>query len=47
MSGINIPTVFTPNGDSKNGDFKAKVIGIVKKFELTIYNRWEQIIFKQ
>jgi gliding motility-associated-like protein len=45
MTGVYIPTAFTPNRDGKNDEFKAIAYGVVKKFELTIYNRWGQIIF--
>jgi gliding motility-associated-like protein len=45
MTGVYVPTAFSPNRDGKNDQFKAMVFGNSKKFELTIYNRWGQIIF--
>jgi gliding motility-associated-like protein len=39
-----IPTAFTPNGDGINDLFFAKGEGI-KKFSLTVYNRWGEIVF--
>lgn len=45
MTGVYIPTAFTPNHDGKNDEFKAMIFGPVKKFELTVYNRWGQVIF--
>jgi gliding motility-associated-like protein len=40
-----IPDAFTPNGDGTNDTFIAKGIGIVK-FDMYIYNRWGEEIFK-
>ncbi len=40
-----IPNAFTPNGDSKNNVFKAEGIN-VKDFELLIFNRWGEQIFR-
>ncbi|HUC82857.1 MAG TPA: T9SS type B sorting domain-containing protein [Flavisolibacter sp.] len=45
MKGFFMPTAFTPNGDRRNDDFRALLFGNVKKYRLTIYNRWGQIIF--
>jgi gliding motility-associated-like protein len=39
-----IPSAFTPNGDGINDVFFAKGDGI-KRFSLTIYNRWGEIVF--
>jgi gliding motility-associated-like protein len=44
--GVFIPNVFTPNNDGKNDLFKATVFGPVKEFELVVYNRWGQEVFK-
>ncbi len=41
---INIPNVFTPNGDLLNELFYAKAKG-VKNYTLTIYNRWGKIVY--
>jgi gliding motility-associated-like protein len=46
MNGVYVPTAFSPNKDGKNDVFRAIVFGRVKKFELTVYNRWGQVIFQ-
>lgn len=44
---INLPNVFTPNGDGDNDNYKVTVPGrIYECVDLTIYNRWGQIMFK-
>lgn len=41
-----IPNVFTPNSDGKNDVFEVlEVTGTCEIYNLTIYNRWGQIIF--
>jgi gliding motility-associated-like protein len=44
--GIYIPTAFTPDGNGRNDIFKPAVSGIISKYELTVYNRWGQLLFK-
>ena len=46
MNGFFVPSAFTPNGDRKNDDFKPLLFGNVKKYKLTIYNRWGQVFFQ-
>jgi gliding motility-associated-like protein len=41
---LDIPNIFTPNGDSINDYFKIVYKGI-KTYHLTIYNRWGNIVF--
>jgi gliding motility-associated-like protein len=45
MNGVHIPTAISPNRDGKNDEFRALVFGKTEKFELTVYNRWGQVIF--
>jgi gliding motility-associated-like protein len=40
-----IPNAFTPNNDGFNDKLESVVIGAVE-FEMLIYNRWGQIVFK-
>ena len=43
--GLNIPSAFSPNGDFNN-DFLEIFAGVdVAKFDLSIYNRWGQLLF--
>ena len=46
MSGVYIPTAFTPNNDGKNDLFKVLVFGNVEHFSFIVYNRWGQIVFQ-
>jgi gliding motility-associated-like protein len=46
MNGVYVATAFTPNRDGKNDLFKALVFGPIQKYELTVYNRWGQVVFK-
>jgi len=42
-----IPNAFTPDGDQHNGEFKPFFNGIdIYDYQLTIYNRWGEIIFQ-
>lgn len=45
MYGVYIPTAFTPNTDGFNDVFRAKVFGNVLSFQLTIYNRFGEVVF--
>ncbi|MGB8195187.1 MAG: gliding motility-associated C-terminal domain-containing protein [Chitinophagaceae bacterium] len=44
--GLFVPNAFSPDNNRVNDDFKALLYGPVKFFELTIYNRWGQVVFK-
>ena len=41
-----IPNSFTPNGDGLNDEFKIETIAEFSKFQMSIYNRWGQLIFE-
>ncbi|RYZ61202.1 MAG: gliding motility-associated C-terminal domain-containing protein, partial [Chitinophagaceae bacterium] len=45
VAGIHIPTAFTPNRDGKNDVFRAMVYEKLKRFELSVYNRWGEQVF--
>jgi gliding motility-associated-like protein len=40
-----IPNAFTPNNDGKNDCFGVKHWGVMESFELSIFNRWGELIF--
>jgi len=44
-SELEVPNVFTPNGDGINDEFRVAYKSI-KKFEMVIYNRWGRKVFE-
>ena len=46
LNGFFIPSAFTPNNDGKNDEFKPMLFGNAVRYDLTIYNRWGQLIFQ-
>lgn len=46
ITGVFIPTAFTPNGDGKNDFFKAIIFGNVQSFKLQVFDRSGQLIFQ-
>ncbi len=42
---IFVPTAFTPNGDSKNDEFKPIPVGIRSIDKFLVYNRWGQLVY--
>lgn len=40
------PTIFTPNGDLLNDVLKIEGADYVKSYDLTIFNRWGELVFK-
>lgn len=43
---ILFPSAFSPNEDRNNETYKPIVFGVPSQYELTIYNRWGQIVFR-
>jgi gliding motility-associated-like protein len=39
------PSAFTPNGDGKNDQFRLQFKGYLLEYELSIFNRWGQVVF--
>jgi len=46
IEGFFAPTAFSPNGDGKNDRFRPLIFGNITLYELTIYNRWGQVVFQ-
>lgn len=46
MNKISLPNAFTPNKDGKNDVFKPSILGMPQFYEMTIFNRWGQVVFK-
>ena len=45
MQAIYLPNAFTPNGDNRNDIFKPTVFGIIDYFEMSIYNRYGELVY--
>lgn len=43
---VHFPNSFTPNADGKNDIFKAGVYGVLKQYNLIVYNRYGQKVFE-
>lgn len=41
-----MPNVFTPNNDGKNDVYRPFMTGNIKVYDLLVYNRWGQLIYK-
>ncbi len=41
-----IPNVFSPNGDGVNDFFEIFPIGLVESYQITIFDRWGETVFK-
>lgn len=41
-----LPNAFTPNGDGVNDDFGIKDAGFITTFQMTIFNRWGNVVFR-
>ena len=42
---IYFPTAFTPNNDGKNDSYKAGAVGILQSYQLSIFNRYGELVF--
>lgn len=43
---IYFPKAFTPNNDGLNDGFAPVIYGLVTNYQLAIYNRWGQVVFR-
>jgi gliding motility-associated-like protein len=43
---LEIPTLFSPNGDGKNDKFEVKHIDLYPEAKVEIYNRWGNLLYK-
>jgi gliding motility-associated-like protein len=43
---FNVPNAFSPNQDGKNDIFKPHIKGRLERYELHVYNRWGQLVFR-
>lgn len=46
LKGFFMPDAFTPNNDGKNDRIKPILLGNVKQYHFSIYNRWGQLVFQ-
>lgn len=46
IMGFFIPSAFTPNDDGKNDSFKPLLLGNVKQFQFSVFNKWGQVVFQ-
>jgi gliding motility-associated-like protein len=46
LTGLFVPSAFTPNADGKNDYLRAMLFGDTKQFDFRIYNRFGQMVFQ-
>ena len=46
MDSIFVPNTFTPNSDGVNDTWEIRLIEFFPKAEITVFDRWGQIVFK-
>lgn len=46
LDSVFIPNVFTPNSDGVNDTWEIKLIDLYPKAEITVFDRWGQVVFK-
>lgn len=47
IQGLNIPNVFTPNGDGKNDQFEIPALSNFPENEIIIVNRWGNLVYQK
>jgi len=47
VNALNIPNVFTPNGDGNNDTFEIRGLELFAENDIIIVNRWGNEVFKQ
>ena len=45
LTGFYMPNAFTPDNNRSNDVFKPIIGGVITRYELTVYNRWGQVVF--
>ncbi|MEI6575304.1 MAG: gliding motility-associated C-terminal domain-containing protein [Bacteroidota bacterium] len=43
---LELPNIFTPNGDGKNERFKPKKTGEIVEYQIEIFNRWGNMVYQ-
>jgi len=46
ITGLYVPTAFTPNGDGKNDKWQIPGLAVHPDAVVTIYNRWGQVVYQ-
>jgi len=46
LRGFYMPNAFTPNNDATNDNCKPIIVGTIKQYEFTIYNRYGEVVFQ-
>ncbi len=46
LTGLFVPTAFTPNGDGVNDELKPVFGGAVAEMDFSVFNRWGQLVFR-
>lgn len=45
LSGVYMPSAFTPNGDGRNDEFRIPKVGLFQLREFSVYDRWGRRVF--
>ena len=46
LTGLFVPSAFTPNADGKNDHLRAMLFGDVRQFDFRLYNRFGQLVYQ-